>query len=118
MTFSPAEEDFLRNGPRLARLATIGVGGSPHNVPVGYALNRGTGTIDVGGRDLTRTKKYRNAQRNPHVCIVIDDVLPPWRPRCVMVQGRAETLSSVAGPVTAPLIRIWPLKIVSWGLRS
>jgi len=25
----------------------------------------------------------RNAQRNPNAALVTDDVLPPWRPRCL-----------------------------------
>ena len=36
--------------------------------------------IDIGGGDFARTRKFRNAQRNPNVALVVDDVLPPWRP--------------------------------------
>jgi hypothetical protein len=41
--------------------------------------------------------------------IVIDDVLPPWRPRGVEVRGTAE---AIEGP--PPLIRLHPRRITSW----
>jgi len=48
------------------------------------------------------------------VALVIDDVLPPWRPRCVMIRGTARTIPARA--TDGALIRITPEKIVSWGL--
>ena len=50
---------------------------------------------------------------------MIDDVLPPWRPRCVMVRGEAEALEEAAsadGEPQGPIIRIHPRQIISWGL--
>src|SRR5215467_7466269 len=93
--FSEKELDYLA-GRRLGRLATIGGDGVPHVVPLGWSYNPALDTIDVGGRDFARTKKFRNARANPKVALVIDDVLPPWRPRCVMVRGEAEALDEAA----------------------
>src|SRR5579859_6940376 len=59
-------------------------------------------TIDIGGRDFARTRKFHNAQRNPNVALVVDDVLPPWRPRCVLIRGRAEALADATGPDGEP----------------
>lgn len=116
--FSEAELAYLQER-RLGRLATLTEEGYPHLVPLGWTYNPATDTIDVGGRDFASTKKFRNVQSNPRVAFVVDDVLPPWRPRCVMVQGDAEALETAtdaAGASTGPIIRIHPRKVISWGL--
>ena len=91
--FSDAELAYLAKG-KLGRLATIDGAGMPHVVPLGWRYNPELDTIDIGGRDFARSRKFHNAQRNANVALVIDDVLPPWRPRCVMIRGRAEALPS------------------------
>lgn len=109
--FSDAELAYLRSERRLARVATVGADGMPHVTPVGWSYNAELDTIDIGGRDFARTKKFRDVRRSGRAAVVVDDVLPPWRPRAVTVRGRAE---AVDGP--APLIRIHPDHVVSWGL--
>lgn len=50
---------------------------------------------------------------------MVDDVLPPWQPRCVQIRGEAEALDAVTPPdggEPAPIIRITPSTVVSWGL--
>jgi pyridoxamine 5'-phosphate oxidase family protein len=116
--FSEKQLNYLAS-QRLGRLATIDAGGLPHVVPLGWSYNPALDTIDVGGRDFARTKKFRNVQANPKVALVIDDVLPPWRPRCVMVRGEAEALEEAASPrgePLGPIIRIHPSQVISWGL--
>lgn len=116
--FSKSELDYLADR-RLGRLATIGADGLPHVVPLGWSYNPALDTIDVGGRDLARTRKFRNVRANPKVALVIDDVLPPWRPRCVMVRGEAEALeeaTSADGERLGSIIRIHPTQVISWGL--
>jgi len=117
--FSPTEATYLES-QRLGRLATVGKNGSPQVVPVGFRLNRELQTIDVGGHGLARTKKYADVARERRAAIVIDDVLPPWRPRGIEVRGRAEVRSSggeAFGPGWSPeIIRIWPEKIRAWGI--
>ena len=95
--FSDAELTYLAQG-KLGRLATIDGAGMPHVVPLGWRYNPELDAIDIGGRDFARTQKFHNVRRNPKVALVIDDVLPPWRPRCVMIRGTAETLSEPTGP--------------------
>lgn len=112
--FTDAELEFLHGGERpLARLATIGADGVLHNTPVGFAHEPARDTIDIGGYSLERTKKYRDIERDGRVAVVIDDVLPPWKPRGVEVRGWAEAISD-----PEPLIRVHPERIVSWGLES
>ncbi|MEA2381151.1 MAG: pyridoxamine 5-phosphate oxidase family protein [Solirubrobacteraceae bacterium] len=116
-TFKPAELAFLQptGERRLGRIATVGEDGTPHVVPVGFRYNAEHDAIDVGGRDLTRTKKFRDAARTGRAAIVIDDLasVDPWRPRAVEVRGRAEALAE-----PAPVIRIHPEWVVSWGLDA
>ena len=113
--FSDAELAYLRDGRRLARLATVGADGTPHVVPVGWTYNAELDTIDVGGRALERTKKFRDVARSGRAAIVVDDLesTDPWRPRGIEVRGRGEALA-----LPTPLIRIHPERVVSWGLAD
>jgi pyridoxamine 5'-phosphate oxidase family protein len=115
--FTLSELEYLRGGGarRLARIATVGSDGTPHVVPVGFRYEPGHDSIDVGGHELERTKKYRDVERTGRASIVIDDLAStdPWRPRGVEVRGRAEAVSS-----PRPLIRIHPERIVSWGVDA
>jgi pyridoxamine 5'-phosphate oxidase family protein len=100
---------------RLARIATVGKDGTPHVVPVGYRYDRASDSIDVAGRDLERSKKYRDVARSGRASIVVDDVASanPWRPRGIEVRGRAEVIDG-----DRPVIRIHPERIVPWGLEA
>ena len=42
----------------------------PHVVPLGWRYNPELDVIDIGSRDFARTRKFHNAQRNPHVALV------------------------------------------------
>jgi pyridoxamine 5'-phosphate oxidase family protein len=109
--FSPDEVAYMTGERRLARIATVGADGTPHVVPVGWTYNAERDTIDVGGRDFGATKKFRDVKLNGRAAIVIDDVLPPWRPRGIEVRGRAEAVEG-----DEPVIRIHPDRVRSWGL--
>jgi pyridoxamine 5'-phosphate oxidase family protein len=113
--FSDAELDYLLANRRLGRLATVGADGTPHVVPVGWRYNAEHDAIDVGGRRFAETKKFRDVARSGRAAIVIDDLasVDPWRPRAVEVRGRAE---AIAEP--APIVRIHPDRVVSWGLAG
>ena len=119
--FSAAELNYLLGERRLGRLATVDETGQPHVVPVGWRYNPELGTIDVTGRNFAATKKFRNVRENPRAAFVVDDVLPPWRPRSVMVQGQAQALEAPADASArggGAMIRITPDKVVSWGLEA
>ena len=111
--FTEAELRYLAGGSQLGRLATVGADGTPHVVPVAWIYNAVRETIDVGGFELERTKKFRDVARSGRAAIVVDDLAStdPWRPRGVEVRGRAEAIA-----LPTPLIRIHPERIVSWGL--
>jgi|SRR5579872_3863237 len=112
--FSPAELAYLRAERKLGRLGTVGADGTPHVAPVGWSYNEAADTIDVGGRDFERSKKYRDVKRSGRAAIVIDDLAStdPWRPRAIEVRGRADVVDD-----PGPMIRIHPDRVVSWGLE-
>lgn len=108
--FSDNELSFLRDGSKLARLATVDPDGDPHVVPTGWSYNPEYGSIDIGGTALARTQKYRNVARTGRATVVIDDVQRPWHPRAVVVKGTAEAHDD--------RIRIHPERIISWGIET
>ena len=111
--FTDQELRYLRGERRLGRLATVGPDGMPHIAPVGWRLDTDAEVIMVTGRNFANTKKFRDVAATGRAAIVIDDVLPPWQPRGVEVRGHAEVVDA-----PEPLIRIRPMRIVSWGLGA
>ncbi len=127
-------------GRRVARLATADADGAPHVIPVCYAFD---GAVFYSALDLkpkrvegTRLKRVRNVVANPRVALVIDDYSEDWDALAyVLVTGTAEMLKE--GPERdkaeallrekypqyavllepgAPVIKVTPERIVSWGL--
>jgi pyridoxamine 5'-phosphate oxidase family protein len=123
--FTPPEIEYLTS-QGLARLATVGPDGQPHVVPVTYTFNPEEDAIDVGGVNFGATKKWRDAQANPKVTFLLDDVLrDPRRARAVEVRGRAEALATGGSTINPrfpnfaeEFLRIHPTRIVSWGLAD
>jgi len=121
--FSDAEIAYLRS-QRLGRLATVGADGQPHVVPVGFRYNPDLDTIDIGGHDFAKRKKYRDVQRNPRVAFVVDDLasVSPWRVRGVEIRGEADVLPSggeaFGRGFDREMFRIHPKRVRSWGLGA
>ncbi len=113
--FREAELRYLAGGRQLGRIATVGADGTPHVVPVAFFYNAARDTIDIGGHELERTKKFRDVARTGRVAIVIDDLAStdPWHPRGIEIRGRGEAIA-----LPTPLIRIHPERIVVWGLEG
>ncbi len=72
-SFTATEIAYLQT-QRLGRLGTVGPNAEPHVAPVPFRYNPDHDTIDVGGQDFTKRKKYHDVQRNPQVAIVVDDL--------------------------------------------
>ncbi|GII94125.1 PPOX class F420-dependent oxidoreductase [Sinosporangium siamense] len=110
--FSKRELEYLTGerplACKLGRLATIGADGLPHVVPVGWSLGPDAATVHVNGRNNAASKKFRDVIATGVAALVIDDVLPPWRPRGVEIRGRATTVGDT--------IVIHPARVVSWGM--
>lgn len=118
--FSNAEIEYMQ-GQRLGRLATVNSAGEPHVVPVSFRHNKELDVIDIGGHGMSRSKKFRDILHNPNVAFVIDDVLPPWKPRFLEIRGQAEQVfegGESFGTGFAPeMIRITPRRIISGGIE-
>ena len=117
--FTKRELEYISE-QRLGRLATVDIAGNPHVVPVGFRHNPETDTIEIGGHNIAQTQKWRDAGRHPSVAFVIDDVLPPWRPRSIEILADAELLESggeaFARGLDPQIIRLHPVKIIAWGI--
>jgi pyridoxamine 5'-phosphate oxidase family protein len=121
--FTPAEIEYF-GSQRLGRIATVGPSGQPHAVPVGFRYNPDEDTIDIGGHNFAKSKKFRDAQANPRVAFIVDDLasVSPWRPRGIEVRGVADVLASggeaFGRGYDAAIFRVRPRRIVSWGLEG
>ena len=106
----------------FGRLATVDRDGSPQNNPVGFEYNPKAGTIDIHGRNLGATRKFRNVAANGRVAFVVDDIesLQPWKVRGIEIRGRAEALAEQAPSrdyFSPEVIRIHPEQVFSWGIE-
>ncbi len=119
--FTPREIEYLQS-QRLARLATLGANGDLHVLPLAFRYNPQYDTIDIGGHNFTSSKKYRDALRYGRVALVVDDVLPPWRPRFVEVRGTVEAFDEGGKNINAGfvpgMLRITPTYIISLGIND
>jgi pyridoxamine 5'-phosphate oxidase family protein len=121
--FTDAEIAYL-TGQRLARLATVGADGQPHIIPVTFVYNAEEDTIDIGGINFGAGKKWRDAEQNPKVCVLLDE---SWGTgaKALEIRGEAE-LHETGGdsinprfPNFAPqFFRIRPRRIVAWGIEE
>jgi pyridoxamine 5'-phosphate oxidase family protein len=120
---SPLSADVLAylSSQRLGRLATVDPRGAPQNSPVGFRYNADLGSIDIGGRNMGASRKFRNLAVNPKVAFVVDDIasVQPWRVRCVEIRGHAGALRDQVPymPGMSPeIIRLYPERVISFGL--
>jgi pyridoxamine 5'-phosphate oxidase family protein len=122
VSFSAAERAYL-DSQRLGRLATVASDGQPQNNPVGFFVDDELGVVDIGGRAMGKTKKFRNVRANSRVSFVVDDLasVQPWHVRGVEIRGRAEAITDWQPPYPGyshEAIRIHPERIISWGLEG
>src|SRR5215472_17206563 len=119
--FMDIELEYLQT-QRLGRLATINKNGEPQIAPVTFRYNEELDTIDIGGLNNGETQKFRNVGRNGLAAFVVDDVLPPWKPRCLEIRGHAEALpeggQTVRPNFSPALIRITPTRIIAWDMSG
>ncbi len=125
--FSREELEYLQS-QRLGRLATVSPEGQPQVAPVGFRYNAQLDTIEIGGMAMSQTKKFRNILKNNRVAFVVDDVLPPWKPRGVEIRGAAEPVYQGGKDIFGDrggrdhwddvFLRITPTQIIGWGLEA
>ncbi len=121
--FTPAEISYLQS-QRLGRLATLGPHDQPHVVPVAFRYNPDLDTIDIGGHDFAKRKKFRDVQTHPRVAFVVDDLasVNPWRARGLEIRGTVQVLETGGAGVNPGfdphMFRITPKRVVSWGINA
>ncbi len=113
MTFTASEIEFMTQAD-LGRLATIQPDGTPQNSPVGFSYNEQLDTIDIGGYEMSKSRKFRNLSSNGKVAFVVDDITSrdPWRVRCLEIRGTAEQAESDGRAI----IRVTPRRVISFGI--
>lgn len=113
MIFTASEIEFMKQAD-LGRLATIQPDGTPQNSPVGFTYNERLATIDVGGYEMAKSRKFRNLTSNARVAFVVDDIASrdPWRVRCLEIRGTAVQAEADGRAI----IRITPRRVISFGI--
>jgi coenzyme F420-0:L-glutamate ligase/coenzyme F420-1:gamma-L-glutamate ligase len=123
---------------RVARLATVGSAGEPHVVPVCFAVAGGLIYTPLDGKPKQvapeRLRRVRDLERNPSLCLVVDDYHEDWtRLRWLQVRGTGSLLQPgeeqqraiealrnryeqyrTMALEQAPVIRLTPLRVVGW----
>jgi PPOX class probable F420-dependent enzyme len=132
---APWESALIQQLP-VARLATVAPDGSPHAVPVCYAVADGRFVIpiDEKPKSTTRLARLRNIENEPRVSLLFDRYDDDWtRLAWVRVDGQASVLergSSMPGALAElraryaqygnmaleelPLIVVEPVSVRSW----
>ena len=127
---------------RVARLATVDAHGTPQIVPVCFVFDNGCfySAIDRKPKRIAPEKltRLRNIRVNPRIALVIDEYQEDWRELWyILVRGTAKILPTSARkerrqvvrllrkkypqyasgmlPSDAPVIRITPERVISWG---
>jgi len=120
VVFTDGEIAYLASQP-LARLATAQRDGTLQNSPVSVNYNAEGQTIDIGGRNMANSQKFRNVGRHSQVALVVDDIVSrqPWQVRCLEIRGEAEAIAEPVGSAArmpGAIIRVHPRRIISWGI--
>lgn len=119
--FTAPEIEYLQS-QRLGRLATVNEKGDLHVVPVSFRYNYEQDSIDIGGRNIVASKKYRDAIRHGRAAFVVDDVLPPWIPRFVEVRGSVQGIpeggKEIMKDFRPEILRLTPTHVVSYGINE
>lgn len=133
----PAALRFL-DAARVARLATADAAGTPHVVPVCFAVDDPTLyiTIDEKPKRAERPlKRVRNILENPRAAVLVDRYDEDWRRLgWVMLRGKAEILGTgpehdhaqallrdrytqyrVMNLAPLPVIALRVARVTSWG---
>src|SRR5262252_5024118 len=115
--FSEKEVAYLKS-QRLARIATVSGVGEPDVAPVGFTFD-GQHFL-VGGIDLRRTLKYKNAMATGRAALVVDDLatVDPWEPRGIKIHGSARITQGKGYAGTGEYIEITPERYWSWGIEA
>ena len=91
--------EFLLDTWPVARLATTGAGGNPHQVPVVFVRQGSRILSPIDGKPKTGRElaRVRNIERSPPVSLLLDHYDPDWRLLWwLRLDGRARVLRPAA----------------------
>jgi pyridoxamine 5'-phosphate oxidase family protein len=115
--FTEKEIAYLRS-QRLARIGTVSADGEPDVAAVAFTFDGHR--FFVGGIDVKRTLKYKNAKATGRAALVVDDYpsMNPPQPRGIKIHGKACIVQAegYAGP--GEYIEITPERSWSWGVEA
>jgi PPOX class probable F420-dependent enzyme len=80
-SFTSESREFISQGTRTGKLATVRADGRPHVVPIWFILDGDTIVFNTGKTSV----KGRNLQRTGQACVSVDDEAPPYA--FAMVEG-------------------------------
>jgi PPOX class probable F420-dependent enzyme len=92
---------------QVARLATIGLDGRPHLVPIVFVLDGETlyTAVDAKPKRSRKLRRIENARDRPDVVVLVDDYDDDWtRLWWVRLRGRARVLDN--GPEANRALRL------------
>ena len=138
----PRVHDFLA-AARVARLATAGAAGVPHNIPLCFWFDGARFYFAIDEKPKRRggaaLKRMRNIAENPRIAIVVDHYEDDWSHLAyVMIRGTAQVVEDneeymmvlrnlrdkyrpyrtmSLSPETNPIVRINPERVNVWGER-
>jgi PPOX class probable F420-dependent enzyme len=84
-------------GARVARLATVGVDGAPHLVPIVFATDGDTiySAVDAKPKRTTKLRRLDNIRANPRVAVLADHYEHDWTALWwVRADGRATVIDA------------------------
>jgi PPOX class probable F420-dependent enzyme len=99
---TPQAEEFLTR-KLLGRLATASTDGQPHVVPVWFLWEDGAAWIS----SYRSTRKVIDLERNPKCALVVDVEDPVGGLTAVMLEGRAELVSTPSDSVKERIEQIY-----------
>lgn len=97
--------EFLLEGTRTGKLATVRADGRPHVAPVWFLLEGEANGETLVFTTAEDTVKGRNIRRDGRVSVSVDEETPPFA--FVLVEGRAEVSEDAAD------LRYWATRIAS-----
>jgi PPOX class probable F420-dependent enzyme len=101
VTISEECREFLLQGTRTGKLATVRADGRPHVVPIWFDIDEDTLVFMTGQISV----KLANIRRDPRVCLCVDDETPPFA--YAQIEGTVEINEE---PESAEMLR-WATRI-------
>ena len=85
--------------PLIARLATVRANGTPQIVPMWFLYEDGVMYMST----RTYAAKVKHFKKNPHVAVVVDEMVAPMKNKVVTIEGTVEVLNTGVKEMTTKI---------------